>query len=472
MAMGISLLVGLVHSVWFDEAYSIMLAKRPVGDLLYLTGIDTHPPFYYLLLKVWASIFGWSEVALRSLSVLAMGGAALIGILLVKRVFGVRTAMMTLPFVILAPFLLRYGFEIRMYALASLIGIAATYTLIIALESRGRRQWLFYICYAALVALGVFTLYYTVLLWITHVIWLIWRTVREGKPVLKQKWWLAYVGSIVLFLPWLPTFLKQIGNGALAPISQQMTTENMIGIVSFWFLYQPAWQLNGISSLVIVAIITTIVYIVVQAFRNVSVMQKQFYILFAFYAGMPVGLIALISLFRPMYVERYLAHVLIGFGLFLGVSVWLAFQKQPQRVRLLALSLIAVSFYGAVHVAASGNYNFQRLQLPQTREVAEFIGCSKDRPILAADPYVAIELSYYITHCDIYFYSDTAELKGGYAPLAYSSLRVANPAEKFKETNKLTYVYYDKSQLSLPSRLQANKDITFGPLHVQTLSVE
>ncbi|HEY5695459.1 MAG TPA: hypothetical protein VIQ80_01340, partial [Candidatus Saccharimonadales bacterium] len=52
-AMVISLMIGLAQSVWFDEAYSIMLAKQPILNLIHLTSADTHPPFYYLLLKGW-----------------------------------------------------------------------------------------------------------------------------------------------------------------------------------------------------------------------------------------------------------------------------------------------------------------------------------------------------------------------------------------------------------------------------------
>jgi len=158
LAVVMSLIIGASQSVWFDEAYSILLARQPVGDLLHLTAVDTHPPFYYLVLKAWAALFGWSEFALRSLSALAAGGAVVTAGLLVKKLFGVRAALVALLFVAFAPFLLRYGFEIRMYALASLIGIAATYVLLLATEAKGRRQWLLYGFYAVLVTLGVLTL--------------------------------------------------------------------------------------------------------------------------------------------------------------------------------------------------------------------------------------------------------------------------------------------------------------------------
>lgn len=469
--MTLSLSIGLIQSVWFDEAYSIMLAKLPAGELLHLTSVDTHPPLYYLLLKAWAGLFGWSEIALRSLSVLAMGGAAAFGILLVRRMFGTRAALMTLPFVILAPFLLRYGLEIRMYALASLIGVAATYVLVAATESGGRKQWLLYGLYAVLVAVGVYTLYYTALLWIAHVVWLVWLATQRKESIVKQKWWLAYAGSVVLFLPWIFTFVKQLDNGALAPIAQQLTTDGMVGIVSFWFLYQPAWQLNGLSSLVIVAIIAGGVYGITQAFKAVSLKQKRYFMLLAFYAGIPVLAIAFISLLRPMYVERYLAHVLIGLGLFLGVSLWLVSQKKPRTARLLTLSFVAVLLFGTAHLVGTGNYNFQRLHMPQMREAAEIIECSKDRQVVAEDPYVAIELGYYLTKCDVYFYSEPGELKGGYSPLIGSKLDVTNSPHQLKG-KQATYVYYEELRLGPPSGMRMTKEISFGPLHVAEFSAE
>ncbi len=470
-AMAISLAIGLMQSVWFDEAYSILLAKQPVADLLHLTSIDTHPPLYYLLLKGWAGIFGWSDVSLRLLSVLAMGGAAALGVLLVKRMFGIKAAVMTLPFVILAPFLLRYGFEIRMYSLASLIGVAATYVLVCAVESKNlQKQWLLYVGYAFLVALGVYTLYYTVLLWLAQVVWLVWLARYRKESVVKQRWWLAYVGSIIFFLPWLPTFLKQMGNGALAPISQQLTVDNIVGIVSFWFVYQPSWQLSGLLSLLVIAVIVACVVIFVKARKMITSKQRPNYVLLVCYASVPIITIAFISLFRPMYVERYLAHVLLGFGLLLGVSLWLFSKQNMDKARLLGLGLLAVLLLGISQLVGDGNYNFQRLQHPQIKQAASIVDC-KD-PVLAADPYVAIELDYYMQGCDVRFYSETADLRGGYAPLANSPLLISNPEEAFASTKRLTYVYYDKSTISLPASLHVVEDISFGPLHVSVLSVE
>jgi uncharacterized membrane protein len=467
IAMGVSLGIGLMQSVWFDEAYSIVLAKKPVGELLYLTSIDTHPPLYYLLLKLWGSIFGWSELALRSLSVLAMGGAALVGVLFVKRYFGIRAALTALVFVVLAPFLLRYGFEIRGYALASFIGIAATCTLARALEVKGRKQLWLYVAYAALVAAGVFTLYYTAVLWIAHLVWLLWWTKQQNMPLMRQRWWWGFIAAAILFLPWLPTFLAQLGSGALAPIAEQLTVENMIGIVSFWFLYQSSEQLNGLGSLVVVAVVAAFVYLTVKAFAYVSARQKPYLVLLGFYTAVPVLAVALISLYRPMYVERYLAHVLIGAVLFTGVAAAIIWQKKRRRAMWIGVFLGVVSLCGVGQLMQVGNYNFQRHQTPHIREVAGALNCNDHPMVVTESPYEAIELSYYTEGCDVYFFSENDTFIGGYAPLSHSDKRIESV--KSIAGKNFIYVYYDEPKQVIPTSLETIKDETFSAIHVRQL---
>lgn len=163
----------------------------------------------------------------------------------------------------MAPLLLRYGFEIRMYSLASLIGIGATYVMVRARTAKGKHSMVLWGVYALLVALGMYTLYYLALLWVAHLLWLLYTTYREDNlaKIHKQAWPWAYVASVVPFLPWLPTFLKQMNNGALAPIGQQMNLENIVGIATFNVLYQPLWQIDVKATIVLLAAAMAWVYI-------------------------------------------------------------------------------------------------------------------------------------------------------------------------------------------------------------------
>jgi len=56
-------------NLWWDEAYSVWLARRPLTELLRTTAFDVHPPLYYVLLRGWMELAGDSEFSLRYLSV-------------------------------------------------------------------------------------------------------------------------------------------------------------------------------------------------------------------------------------------------------------------------------------------------------------------------------------------------------------------------------------------------------------------
>lgn len=59
---------GMGYSYWFDELATIAQVSLPFTELFETVLFDVHPPLYPVLMKVWASAFGVSEVATRSLS--------------------------------------------------------------------------------------------------------------------------------------------------------------------------------------------------------------------------------------------------------------------------------------------------------------------------------------------------------------------------------------------------------------------
>src|SRR3972149_8169918 len=75
LVLALSLCLRLVvinQSLWLDEAIGAIAAR----DFSYSKILrefmlsDNHPPLYYLFLKAWVSLFGFSEVSLRMPSVL------------------------------------------------------------------------------------------------------------------------------------------------------------------------------------------------------------------------------------------------------------------------------------------------------------------------------------------------------------------------------------------------------------------
>ena len=112
-------LLSLNQSLWLDEAISANVVKNySYSDIITkFSPSDFHPPLYYLTLKAWTSIFGYSEISLRFPSVIF----SLITIYLVFRFFGFW------PSLLLAfnPLYLYYSQEARMYSLVTLLVFCA-----------------------------------------------------------------------------------------------------------------------------------------------------------------------------------------------------------------------------------------------------------------------------------------------------------------------------------------------------------
>ena len=474
VAMMLAMWIGMQQSIWFDEAYSIVTAKQQTSELLGDVAVDTHPPLYYLLLKAWGETFNWSEFSLRGLSALFYGGSIIFAGALVRRMFGAKPAVMALLFMVLAPMMMRYGFEIRMYAMASFIGIAATYVMVRAYTTPRKDALQFWILYAVLVALGMYTLYYLAFLWMAHLVWLLFMTwrARRRRDLYKAPWVLAYVGAFVLFLPWLPQFIGQLGNNALAPIGEPMNVQNILGIVSFHFLYQPLWALNMPMTILFLFVLITLIGTSIRAWRMHE--HRPYVALLLCYFAVPIVILMLVSFLRPMYVERYLSHVAIGVMMFTGVVVWLAEQHRPSQWQRISIGMvILVMIVGFGNLMLAGNFNFQRMQHPNLEQVASELSCKDGEAIVAEDPYLAIELMATKPTCAIHFVSDTPDLRGGYAPLAHSEYRVTSPVGRIDGFDVVKYVYYNDSDVQFDEATYIAENTTrLGNISIRTLSVE
>ncbi|MGH7218127.1 MAG: glycosyltransferase family 39 protein [Candidatus Microsaccharimonas sp.] len=423
------------QSIWFDEGYSILLAKNSWSELFALTAVDAHPPFYYALLKVWGSVFGFDEFALRSLSATLLSGTVVMVSLLLRRLFSARVALLALPVIILGPFLLRYGYEVRMYSTALLIGVSATYMLVVALKEKRWWQWGIY---AVLVALGMYTLYMMVVVWLAHFVWLLVQSLKKPRNKVTQwQWVYAYAAAVALFAAYIPTFLYQMTNSALPGIGSAITLTRLSDITSVLLTFTPEWKLGGLLSLLILAGIALLIWVGVQTHKHLTKIEKKHYGFLAVLVLVPLAFYTITSLSsHPIFVNRYLAHVAIFIYALVGVTLALGIVYQKKFKKLsyipyLAYGVILVTLsIGLVQLQAAGNYIFERNQTPYTQQIRDSIKCSDALTIVADDPYTYIDSVYYFDNCDIRFFSENdVEKKGGYAPLHGSPARVGNQSE-------------------------------------------
>lgn len=195
--------------VWWDEGWSVWVARFSPLEILRQTGNDVHPPLYFELLHVWRALSGDSETGLRLLS-------AFLGLLTVAMTYtlGRRMARGTLSppaatlagvlaalFLTVSRFTIAWSQEIRMYALASLLAVLAVWA---ARRVWAGGGWRDAAVYVVAIAGGLYTLYLFAPVWAAiNVAWLwTWRAAADRRRAFLR-WVALQFAVLVLFLPWL-----------------------------------------------------------------------------------------------------------------------------------------------------------------------------------------------------------------------------------------------------------------------------
>lgn len=107
----------LDSSLWYDEACSWAAAKLSFGGILdYLYNFDfQHTPLYFFVLHVWMKIFGDSEIALKSLSLLFSIASLPLVYIITNKLSNKTNAFLATSVVAFSPLLIYFSTEVRMY---------------------------------------------------------------------------------------------------------------------------------------------------------------------------------------------------------------------------------------------------------------------------------------------------------------------------------------------------------------------
>ncbi|MCR4329328.1 MAG: glycosyltransferase family 39 protein [Candidatus Roizmanbacteria bacterium] len=122
-------LIGLNQSVWLDEATTARVVKEYtlVELVRQFAPFDFHPPLYYLFMKTWTTIAGYSEIALRLPSVVF---SLVAGYFIYKTALYVvdkKKAPLASALFLFNPLIVYYSQEARMYMFAVCLLSMATY---------------------------------------------------------------------------------------------------------------------------------------------------------------------------------------------------------------------------------------------------------------------------------------------------------------------------------------------------------
>jgi mannosyltransferase len=239
-------LVNITHvSMWIDEAYSVTVATRSLGDVWRMIhNIDVVHSLFNVMLHPWLAIFGVSELSVRLPSTIAVGVATAGVVVLARRLAGPKVALASgLVFAVL-PRVTWMGIEGRSYATTAAVAVWLTVLFVSLLR---RPSWPKYVGYAVLGAFAGSLNIFLVLLLGAHGLTLL----LDRRLRFRRAFWTWLVAAVVALAGAVPVLLTAVSQAAqIGPSRLSLPGYARSVLVNQWFLGDtPTIYLSGGGSL-------------------------------------------------------------------------------------------------------------------------------------------------------------------------------------------------------------------------------
>lgn len=194
IALGFNLYRLGVPSIWFDESFSVELSRQPVALIWrVIWGPQPNMQLYYLFLHYWLSTtallgFHDTEFIVRLPSAIFAALGSVVVFLLGRRFLGLAAGVVAALLYLANDLQLVYAQQTRSYSLQVLLLCIAWYALFAALTSE-KRQKSWWACYAAAMALAMYTQVFSVLILLSQIV--------------------ALAGLIIFSSAWRATIVRQ-----------------------------------------------------------------------------------------------------------------------------------------------------------------------------------------------------------------------------------------------------------------------
>lgn len=297
-----SFLFYFTQSYWRDEVYSILISERPI--LWFLSVMNLEPPVYYSLLHFWMKIFGNSEIATRSLSLLFILLSTIIIVYWSEKHFKDKWIQLILPFsFFFNPMIIYYAFEVRAYGVYLFMATLSLYAYI-------EKKWLLFTVASIL---GFYTHTYYIFLFISQGVHFIYfnllkkislKEFRKKIILIPIK---AFLFITLSYIPWLINVVSKSGQFKQSwyfPVDLQLI-KSVLGNMFIgyegtpWFL----WKYTFYLSLVLLVFI----FLSLKNKKTRHITSLLSLVIF-----IPLIIVIGVSFKKPLFVNRYLIPVTIA----------------------------------------------------------------------------------------------------------------------------------------------------------------
>lgn len=233
-------------NIWFDESFTIGLVRESVSRIFYITSLDVHPPLYYLITKLFVTVFGDSIFVFHLPALLFYLGLLIISALFFNRYFSPQLSLLVTAALCSTPNMIKYALQLRSYSLSMLLVTGSFYMTYIIMQKyskdtawKFKALWKYWVGLAVVNVAAAYTHSFSGLAAVIISFFLLGYMLYKERHIRVVLPWLIYcIIMFVLYLPWFPTFVKQVrsiqGNYWIGPITEAVIHQypNMLFLMS------------------------------------------------------------------------------------------------------------------------------------------------------------------------------------------------------------------------------------------------
>lgn len=371
------------QSFWRDEAFHVLLAlKSPLEVFSIQTG-EVNTPIYYIVLHYWIKLFGSTELATRSFSVLTHFLLAVVIFFLIKAIWKKwEQAIVTALIVLFNPFLLVFGFEASIYSLLALLVATAV------LGTVTNRTWLTIIA----ITLAIYTAHFA---WLVYIGIMLFHLLKFRK---ERKWLdLVTITVIPIFLliPSIILFTKQIGRIIveglwIGPIDSRVFIDlfREFAYGSHTLKVQP--MLYNLT--VVLTVFAASVWLLKHEVFKEEIMKVATLAILTF---LPIIGLYLFSMYRPIFWSRYLMYTTPLLITLIAGSVYRVYGVINENLKKFLLVLI--SFYFILLIQGAEEFMEKEFNPPIREAVKDTVTQIATGDIVVAESVLNyLETKYYL----------------------------------------------------------------------------
>lgn len=294
-----------------DEPFTVFHAQMDFNKFSEILIHENNPPPFFILLHYWIKLFGISTFSVRFLPYIFSSLTAFFIYKIGQKHFNFRIAILTSLIFTFSNFHIYFSHETRVYSLFALLTVMSMhYFLSLIKDTSSKKLLTLLIITNALLIYSHFFGFFVLAIQGLSVLF-----ITDFRKKLFKKYFFISLATLILYIPYIRIILFRFTESTKGTWVEKPNWEE---------LYNLLWKFSNLpvnTVLFIVILVSGIVVYILKKEKIKSIVNSEFVKVIAIWFLFPYLFIFLASQWIPMFVDRYLIFISIGFYFLIAIAL-------------------------------------------------------------------------------------------------------------------------------------------------------